>query len=45
MLHTANGDASKPHVVMLSVDDLTTEFDALETCARLLVERTRNEAV
>jgi len=30
---------------MLRVDDLTTEFDALETCAHLLVERTRNEAV
>jgi hypothetical protein len=30
---------------MLGVDDLTTEFDAFETCARLLVERTRSEAV
>ncbi|CAM5766116.1 hypothetical protein LMIY3S_01712 [Labrys miyagiensis] len=28
----------------LGVEDLTTEFDAFETCARLLVERTRSEA-
>jgi hypothetical protein len=29
----------------LRVDDLTTEFDAFETCARILVERTRAEAI
>jgi hypothetical protein len=29
---------------LLGVDDLTTEFDAFETCARLLVARTRAEA-
>jgi hypothetical protein len=29
----------------LGVDDLTAEFDAFATCARLLVERTRTEAV
>jgi hypothetical protein len=29
----------------LGVDDLTTEFDAFETCARILVERTRAEAI
>lgn len=29
---------------LLGVEDLTTEFDAFETCARLLVERTRAEA-
>jgi hypothetical protein len=29
----------------LGVEDLTTEFDAFETCARLLIERTRSEAV
>lgn len=28
----------------LGVDDLTTQFDAFATCARLLVERTRAEA-
>lgn len=30
---------------MLQVDDLTAEFNAFRTCARLLVERTRKEAV
>ncbi|MCX5512539.1 hypothetical protein C3941_04410 [Kaistia algarum] len=29
----------------LGVDDLTTEFDAFETCARMLIEKTRAEAV
>ena len=29
----------------LAVSDLTTEFDAFRTCARVLIERTRAEAV
>jgi hypothetical protein len=36
---------AKAYKDMLGVDDLTTEFDAFETCARLLVERTRAEAI
>jgi hypothetical protein len=29
----------------LGIDDLTSEFDAFRTCARVLVERTRAEAI
>jgi hypothetical protein len=29
----------------LGINDLTSEFDAFATCARILIERTRAEAI